>query len=160
MINNNISVFLLNLEEKSGGLFDFDGTLPLTIFQFIILTFILERILYKPLSEIENLRVKNLKEKTQKVELTLSGANFLIDVYTRKFLNVEEKINTLLKENDAQIVKHFQKQIDETLYSGVNAILKTDQDIKKKIASLSSNENIKNTSTTIAAVIINQIISE
>ena len=38
----NISLLLLTLEEKTGGLFDFDGTLPLSIFQFIGLTFILE----------------------------------------------------------------------------------------------------------------------
>ena len=39
-----ISFFLLNLQEKSGGLFDFDGTLPLTIFEFIGLIFILENL--------------------------------------------------------------------------------------------------------------------
>jgi len=39
----NISLLLLNnVEEKAGGLFDFDGTLPLTIFQFLGLIFILE----------------------------------------------------------------------------------------------------------------------
>ena len=73
----NISLLLLNnVEEKAGGLFDFDGTLPLTIFQFIGLTFILEKVLYKPLSEIENIRIENLKKKTQKAESTLSGRIF------------------------------------------------------------------------------------
>jgi len=55
----NISLLLLNnVEEKAGGLFDFDGTLPLTIFQFLGLIFILERVLYKPLSGLKILELK------------------------------------------------------------------------------------------------------
>jgi F0F1-type ATP synthase membrane subunit b/b' len=156
----NISLLLLSVEEKSGGLFDFDGTLPLTIFQFIGLTFILEKVLYNPLSNIENIRIENLKKKTQKAELTLSGANFLAELYNSEVSNVEKKIDVLLKQDDIELKEHFQKQLVELTQSSVTTIIDTEQDINKKITGLSSNEKVKNASTTIAAIIINQIISK
>jgi F0F1-type ATP synthase membrane subunit b/b' len=156
----NISLLLLTLEEKTGGLFDFDGTLPLSIFQFIGLTFILEKVLYKPLSQIENIRIENLKEKTQKSESTLSGASFLAEFYNTEVFNVEKKIDILLKKDEIVLKDHFQKQLVEINKNSVITIIDTEQDINKKITSLSSNDKVKNASTTIAAIVINQIISK
>jgi len=87
----NIFYILLNIEEKSGGLFDFDGTLPLTIFEFLALMFILEKILYKPLFNITNIRIKNLKEKNEKAESLLSTSNFLANLYNTEIFNIEKK---------------------------------------------------------------------
>jgi F0F1-type ATP synthase membrane subunit b/b' len=156
----NISLLLLNIEEKSGGLFDFDGTLPLTIFQFLGLMFILERVLYKPLSEIETIRAKNLKEKTEKAESTLFAANFLANLYTTEVSNVEKKIDILLKQDDVQLKTIFQNRLIEINQNSINTIIDREQDINKKISSLSSNLKVRNASTTIAAIIINQIISK
>jgi len=157
----NISLLLLNnVEEKAGGLFDFDGTLPLTIFQFLGLIFILERVLYKPLSGIENTRVENLKEKSEKAESTLSRATFLTDLYNTEVSNVEKKISILLKQDDTRLKDNFQNRLVEINQSSTTTIIETEQDINKKIAGLSSNENVKSASTTIAAIIIKQIISK
>jgi len=155
-----ISFFLLNLEEKNGGLFDFDGTLPLTIFQFIGLIFILEKILYKPLSTIETIRVEQLKEKTQKAQSILSGANFLVDLYNLEVSNIEKKINLLIKQDNLELKEHFQQQLTELNKSSISIIAETEQDINKKTADLSKNEKVKNASTSIAAIIINQVISK
>ena len=75
------SFILINAEEKAGGLFDFDGTLPLTIFQFLVLMFLLERFLYKPFSEIGDIRSENLRDKADKAESTLTTANQLAKLY-------------------------------------------------------------------------------
>lgn len=155
-----ISFFLLSLEEKSGGLFDFDGTLPLTIFQFIGLIFILEKILYKPLSKIETIRVEELKEKTQKAQSIVTGANFLVDLYNTEVSNIEKKINILLQQDNLKLKDHFQKQLIELNQSSMTIIAETEQDINKKITGLSKNEKVKNASTSIAAIIINQVISK
>lgn len=156
----NIPLLLLNVEEKSGGLFDFDGTLPLTIFQFLGLMFILERFLYKPLSEIGNIRSENLKEKGEKAESTLSAANYLTDLYNTEVSNVEKKIEVLLKQDDIQLKDTFQNRLIEINQSSASAVIETEQDINKKISELSSNEKAKSASTTIAAIIINQIIAK
>jgi len=154
----NISLLLLNVEEKSGGLFDFDGTLPLTIFQFIILTFILEKILYKPLSEIENIRIGNLKKKTQEAESTIFNTTFLASLYSKEVSNVEKKIDILLKQNDLKLKSDFQNHLIDLNQSATNTIIQSEQDINKKITCLSKNQKVKNASTTIAAIVIDQII--
>jgi len=155
-----ISFFLLNLQEKSGGLFDFDGTLPLTIFEFIGLIFILEKTLYNPLLKIETIRVTDLQQKTQKAQLILNDANSLVDFYNKEILNIEKKINLVLKQDNLELKEHFQKHLIELNQNSINMIIKAEQDINKKTTSLSSDEKVKNASTTIAAIIINQIISK
>lgn len=154
----NISLLLLNVEEKSGGLFDFDGTLPLTIFQFIILTFVLEKILYKPLSEIENIRIGNLKKKTQQAESTISNTTFLLSLYNQEVSNVEKKIDILLKQNDLKLKSDFQNHLINLNQSATNTIIQSEQDINKKITCLSKNQKVKNASTNIAAIVIKQVI--
>ena len=156
----NIFYILLNIEEKSGGLFDFDGTLPLTIFEFIGLIFILEKTLYNPLLKIETIRVTDLQQKTQKAQLILNDANSLVDFYNKEILNIEKKINLVLKQDNLELKEHFQKHLIELNQNSINMIIKAEQDINKKTTSLSSDEKVKNASTTIAAIIINQIISK
>jgi F0F1-type ATP synthase membrane subunit b/b' len=155
-----ISLVLLNIEEKSGGLFDFDGTLPLTIFQFVGLIFILEKVLYKPLLEIEKIRVENLKQKTQKAESILVGTTFLADLYNNEVSNIEKKIDILLKQDNLKLKDYLQKHLVEINQSSVSIIDSSEQDMNKKITGLSSNEKVKDASTTIAAIIINQIVSK
>ena len=155
-----ISFLLLNIEEKSGGLFDFDGTLPLTIFQFILLTFILERLLFKPLSQVESLRIENLKKKTETIELTLTGANFLVNLYNVEVSNIEKKIDSLLKKDNLKLQEHFINQLSYINTHSLSVLNNNEQTINKKITGLSSNEEVKIASSTIAAIMINQIISK
>jgi hypothetical protein len=66
----------------------------------------------------------------------------------------------LLKKDEIVLKDHFQKQLVEINKNSVITIIDTEQDINKKITSLSSNDKVKNASTTIAAIVINQIISK
>jgi F0F1-type ATP synthase membrane subunit b/b' len=153
-----IFFLLLTIEEKSGGLFDFDGTLPLTIFEFLVLMFILEKILYKPLSNITTIRIKNLKEKNERAELLLSTNNFLTNLYNTEISNIEKKIDIILKQDDIVLKNIFQNRLFELSQNSIKTIMDKEQDINKKIANLSSNFKIKNTSFYLAAIIIDLII--
>ena len=110
-----IFFLLLTIEEKSGGLFDFDGTLPLTIFEFLVLMFILEKILYKPLSNITTIRIKNLKEKNERAELLLSTNNFLTNLYNTEISNIEKKIDIILKQEYIVLKNIFQNILFELI---------------------------------------------
>nr|YP_001936379.1 ATP synthase CF0 B' subunit [Heterosigma akashiwo]ABV65985.1 ATP synthase CF0 B' chain [Heterosigma akashiwo]ABV70126.1 ATP synthase CF0 B' chain [Heterosigma akashiwo]BBA18193.1 ATP synthase CF0 B' chain [Heterosigma akashiwo]BBA18332.1 ATP synthase CF0 B' chain [Heterosigma akashiwo]BBA18471.1 ATP synthase CF0 B' chain [Heterosigma akashiwo] len=154
------SFILINAEEKAGGLFDFDGTLPLTIFQFLVLMFLLERFLYKPFSEIGDIRSENLRDKADKAESTLTTANQLAKLYENEVSSVEKKTDILLKQDDAQLKNVFQKRLLEMTQNCVSAVIETEQDITTKISNLSNNEKAKSASTTIAAIIIKQIITK
>ena len=65
-----------------------------------------------------------------------------------------------MKQDDTRLKDNFQNRLVEINQSSTTTIIETEQDINKKIAGLSSNENVKSASTTIAAIIINQIISK
>ena len=156
----NISLLLLNNQEKIGGLFDFDGTLPLTIFQFFGLMFILEKILYQPLSEIGNVRAANIDEKTKGAELSISVATSLANLYNSEVSTTEKKIDLLLKQDDSQLKEIFQTQLSEMNQSSMEALVETEQDINKKISELANNNKAKNVSMTIASIIISQIIAK
>jgi len=156
----NISLILLNNQEKIGGLFDFDGTLPLTIFQFFGLMFILEKILYQPLSEIGNIRAANIDEKTKGAELAISVATSLSNLYNSEVSTTEKKIDLLLKQDDSQLKEIFQTQLSEMNQSSMEALVETEQDINKKISELGNNNKAKNVSMTIASIIISQIIAK
>jgi len=134
------SFILINAEEKAGGLFDFDGTLPLTIFQFLVLMFLLERFLYKPFSEIGDIRSENLRDKADKAESTLTTANQLAKLYENEVSSVEKKTDILLKQDDAQLKNVFQKRLLEMTQNCVSAVIETEQDITTKISNLSNNE--------------------
>jgi len=84
----------------------------------------------------------------------------LTDLYNTEVSNVEKKISILLKQDDTRLKDNFQNRLVEINQSSTTTIIETEQDINKKIAGLSSNENVKSASTTIAAIIINQIISK
>jgi len=73
---------------------------------------------------------------------------------------LKKKISILLKQDDTRLKDNFQNRLVEINQSSTTTIIETEQDINKKIAGLSSNENVKSASTTIAAIIINQIISK
>ena len=95
------SFILINAEEKAGGLFDFDGTLPLTIFQFLVLMFLLERFLYKPFSEIGDIRSENLRDKADKAESTLTTANQLAKLYENE--EGKTRFTFIAVENDVAV---------------------------------------------------------
>jgi len=73
---------------------------------------------------------------------------------------LKKKINLVLKQDNLELKEHFQKHLIELNQNSINMIIKAEQDINKKTTSLSSDEKVKNASTTIAAIIINQIISK
>lgn len=123
-----IFFLLLTIEEKSGGLFDFDGTLPLTIFEFLVLMFILEKILYKPLSNITTIRIKNLKEKNERAELLLSTNNFLTNLYNTEISNIEKKIDIILKQDDIVLKNIFQNRLFELSQNSIKTIMDKEQD--------------------------------
>nr|QWK41787.1 CF0 subunit II [Protohalopteris sp.] len=84
MILNFNSILLIGT-EKPGGLFDFDGTLPIIALQFVILMFLLNFILYTPL--LDYIDGRNIY-----VDECLKAASFLLK--NSKALNAEYEKKT------------------------------------------------------------------
>ena len=95
MINFSI---LISYSEVSGpgGLFDIDATLPLVAIQFLLLTVILNVILYSPLLSIMEERKEYILTNLGKASELLSEANKLTAQY-------EEELNSVRKEAQLEI---------------------------------------------------------
>ena len=83
MFYNYNSILIIGT-EKTGGLFDFDGTLPVIAIQFVIFMFILNFILYTPL--LDTIDERNIYIKTSLEEATnvLAKSNQLNTKYEKK----------------------------------------------------------------------------
>jgi len=93
----NLSILISNSEVSGpGGLFDIDATLPLVAIQFILLTVILNVILYSPLLSIMEERKEYILTNLGKASELLSEANKLTAQY-------EEELNSVRKEAQLEI---------------------------------------------------------
>ena len=74
----NLSILISNSEVNGpGGLFDFNATLPLVAIQFVLLTLILNAILYSPLLTIIDERKEYILSNLTKASEILAKANKL-----------------------------------------------------------------------------------
>ena len=58
----NNQMFIALAAEERGGLFDFGATLPIVASEFLILLFVLNLILYSPLTKMINTRNESILE--------------------------------------------------------------------------------------------------
>ncbi|CAL8412564.1 unnamed protein product [Dictyota dichotoma] len=77
------SIFLISV-EKTGGLFDFDGTLVVILIQFILLMIILPSLLYNPLLDIIDERITYMEESLEEASTILAESNRLNLKYEKK----------------------------------------------------------------------------
>ncbi len=93
----NFSILISSSEVNGpGGLFDIDATLPLVAIQFILLTVILNVLLYSPLLTIVEERKEYILNKLAKASEVLSQANELTTQY-------EQELSSVRKEAQSEI---------------------------------------------------------
>ena len=93
----NLSILISSSEVSGpGGLFDINATLPLVAIQFVLLTVILNIILYSPLLTIIEERKEYILTNLGKASELLSEANKLTAQY-------EEELNSVRKEAQLEI---------------------------------------------------------
>lgn len=114
--------------EKTGGLFDIDGTLPLMAVQFLVLMFVLNFIMYTPLLSLITERNEYVNDNLSKSNALLAQSTDIMTQYeielakARKGAQVE--ISTLQKQYKTIMeteVKTSQKTIDEFLIKVLNS---------------------------------------
>ena len=119
----NLSILISSSEVSGpGGLFDFNLTLPLVIIQFVLLTVILNVILYNPLLTIIEERKEYILTNLGKASELLSEANKLTAQYEQELTNVRkeaqleitnsQKIHSEILEVELNV---SQKYIDDLL---------------------------------------------
>jgi len=93
----NLSILLSSSEVSGpGGLFDFNLTLPLVAIQFVLLTVLLNIILYNPLLTVIEERKEYILTNLSKASELLAEANKLTEQY-------EQELNNVRKEAQSEI---------------------------------------------------------
>jgi len=88
----NLSILISSSEVSGpGGLFDFNATLPLVAIQFILLTLILNTILYSPLLAVMDERKEYILGNLAKASEILAEANELTTQYEQELSNVRKE---------------------------------------------------------------------
>jgi F-type H+-transporting ATPase subunit b len=88
----NLSILISSSEVSGpGGLFDFDATLPAVAIQFVLLTFILNIILYSPLLNIIEERKEYILTNLSNASEILTEANKLTKQYEQELTNVRKE---------------------------------------------------------------------
>jgi F-type H+-transporting ATPase subunit b len=106
----NFSILISNSEVTGpGGLFDIDATLPLVAIQFILLTVVLNAILYSPLLTVITERNEYVLNNLANAYEILAQANDLTAEY-------EQELNKVRKEAQLEITnsQKIHKEILET----------------------------------------------
>jgi F-type H+-transporting ATPase subunit b len=88
----NFSILISSSEVSGpGGLFDLDGTLPLVAIQFLLLTFVLNIILYNPLLTVMEERKEYILTNLGKASEILSEADKLTKQYEQELTSVRKE---------------------------------------------------------------------
>lgn len=88
----NLSILISSSEVSGpGGLFDINATLPLVLIQFILLTVLLNIILYNPLLTIIEERKEYILTNLGKASEILTEANKLTKQYEQELANVRKE---------------------------------------------------------------------
>nr|UQS76208.1 CF0 subunit II of ATP synthase [Haslea ostrearia]WAJ48320.1 ATP synthase subunit b' [Haslea ostrearia] len=106
----NLSILISSSEVSGpGGLFDLNATLPLVAIQFVLLTVILNVILYSPLLSIIEERKEYILNNLSKASEILAEANKLTEQY-------EQELTSVRKEAQLEITnsQKIHKEILET----------------------------------------------
>lgn len=142
----NLSILISSSEVSGpGGLFDFNATLPLVAIQFLLLTVLLNILLYNPLLTIIEERKEYILTNLGKASEILSEAGKLTTQYEQELTNVRKEAQLEIT-NSQKIHKEIleielnisQKYIDNLLDT-----IQTDLLSKKNIALNSLDEIVQ-----------------
>nr|YP_011005106.1 ATP synthase CF0, subunit B' [Analipus japonicus]WAM61969.1 ATP synthase CF0, subunit B' [Analipus japonicus] len=118
----NFNSFLMIGTEKTGGLFDFDGTLPVIALEFVIFMFALNFILYTPLLDAIDERNIYIKKSLDEATSLIAKSSQLNTKYEKKASKAQKAAKLdlltyqkLYKEILDEKMKSSQTFIDEFL---------------------------------------------
>ncbi len=98
---------------ESGGLFDFDATLPLMAVQFLILMVILNALFYKPLSKAIDGRTDYVRGKLTDERERLGKARALADQYEQELVDVRRESQDTIARAQAEAQQTINAEVQQ-----------------------------------------------
>lgn len=94
-------------------MFDFDATLPLMAVQFLLLTFVLNLVFYKPLTKALDERANYIRTNTTEARERLAKAEQLAKEYDRQIAEARRKVQEIIGEAQAEAQATVAAQVQE-----------------------------------------------
>jgi F-type H+-transporting ATPase subunit b len=133
----NLSILISSSDVSGpGGLFDFNATLPLVAIQFLLLTFILNIILYNPLLTAIEERKDFILTNLGKASKILSEADKLTTEYEQELTNVrkEAQLEITNSQKIHKEILEIELNISQKYIDNLLTIIQKDLFAKKDIA--------------------------
>jgi F-type H+-transporting ATPase subunit b len=133
----NLSILISSSEISGpGGLFDFDATLPLVAIQFVLLTVILNVLLYSPLSTVVAERNELILTNLANASETLAKANEMTAQYEQELESVRMEAQSQITDSQKIHKEILEIELDISQKYIDNLLDKLTKDIlnKKEIA--------------------------
>jgi F-type H+-transporting ATPase subunit b len=99
--------------EESGGLFDFDATLPMMAIQFLILTVALNAVFYKPLGKAIDERDGYIRSNLTEAKERLAQSEKLAAQYEQELADSRRQAQSIIADAQAEAQQVANQQMAE-----------------------------------------------
>jgi len=121
---------MLAMAEGSGGLFDFNATLPLMAIQFVLLTVVLTFLFYKPVSKVIDERETYISGNLSQASEKLVKADELYKQYEEQLKDARTKAQSIIADSEKEAKDMVAVEIGQARTDAANLIAKTNTELE------------------------------
>ena len=108
----NNQMFIVLAAEEKGGLFDFGATLPIVAIEFLVLLFVLNLILYSPLTNMINTRNEYILDNLSQASEILAEATELTTQYETELKATKKQAQLEIAESQKIQKQSFEVELN------------------------------------------------
>ena len=120
----------LAMTEGSGGLFDFNATLPLMAIQFILLTVVLTFIFYKPVGKVLEDRETSINTNLADASEKLLKADELYQQYDEQLKTARSNAQSVIAKSEQEAKEIVASEINQARQDASNLIQQTNKELE------------------------------
>ena len=121
---------VLAMTEASGGLFDFNATLPLMAIQFILLTVVLTFLFYKPVSKVIDERETYITGNLSQASEKLVKADELYKQYDEQLKTARLSAQGIIASSEKEAKDAVALEIGQARTDAANLIAQTNKELE------------------------------
>ena len=121
---------MLAMTEGSGGLFDFNATLPLMAIQFVLLTVVLTFLFYKPVSKVIDEREAYISGNLSQASEKLVKADELYKQYDEQLKAARVNAQTIIAKSEKDAKDAVALEIGEARTDAAKLIAQTNKELE------------------------------
>ena len=125
-----IPASLLAMTEGSGGLFDFNATLPLMAIQFVLLTVVLTFLFYKPVSKVIDERETYISGNLSQASEKLVKADELYKQYDEQLKTARVNAQSIIAKSEKDAKDAVALEIGQARTDAANLIAQTNKELE------------------------------